>query len=84
MSSDTIERRLAELRELASKYAKAEAQRTYLEEFKRSKLSMLMKVAESNGHSTSAAQEREARSSPQYMELLDGLRVATEQAEESR
>lgn len=79
-----IERRLSELRDLAKKYAQAEAQRTYLDEFKRSKLAMLMKDAEILGFSTSAAQEREARANPQYIELLQGLQVATENAEHAR
>lgn len=84
MSTDAIERRLHELRELASKYAKAEATRTHIEEFKKSKLAMLMKAAEREGYQTAAAQEREARAHPQYVELLDGLKAATEQAEECR
>jgi hypothetical protein len=84
MSSDAIERRLQELRELAKKYAQAEAQRTHIEEFKKSKLAILMKQAERDGFTTSAAQEREARAHQQYIDLLDGLKVATEQAEEAR
>ena len=81
---DPIEHRLQELRELARKYAKARAQQGYLEEFKKSKLAILMKQAERLGFTTNAAQEREARAEPQYLELLEGLRDATEQAEESR
>ena len=81
---DPIEKRLHELRELAAKYAKAEAQRVYIEEFKKSKLAQLMKSAEARGHATAAAQEREARASDQYVELLNGLQVATEEAERSR
>jgi hypothetical protein len=84
MSSDAIETRLHELRELAKQYAKAEAQRTYLEEFKRSKLAMLMKQSEVEGHATVAAQEREARAHHDYIGLLEGLRAATEEAERSR
>lgn len=84
MSDEAIERRLIELRETARKYAVAYAQREYLEEFKRSKLAMLMKAAERDGFSTSAAQEREARAHPDYLQLLDGLKVATEAAEALR
>lgn len=84
MTTETIERRLTELRSLASKYAKAEATRTHIEEFKKSKLAILMKAAEREGFQTSAAQEREARAHPDYIELLDGLKDATEQAEEAR
>lgn len=82
--NDSIERRMEELRQLATKYAKFQAQRLYLEEFKKSKLALLMKSAEKSGHSTSAAQEREARAHHEYLELLEGLRDATESAEDAR
>ena len=83
--SQELEARLDELRQQASKYAKAEADRTYLENFKRSKLAMLMKVAEKTlGLSTVNAQEREARTHPEYLELLDGLKEATQIAEENK
>lgn len=81
MSDDIIERRMAELRETAKKYAKAFAQREYLDEFKKSKLAMLMKKYERDGFNTAAAQEREARADSAYIELLDGLKTATETAE---
>lgn len=80
---DAIERKTAELRALAATYAKAEAQRTYLEEFKKSKLSILMKAFEVEGIKTSAAQEREARAHGDYLDLLKGLRDATEAAEKA-
>ena len=83
-SDDAIERRMQELRELSKDYAKAKAQQSYLDEFKKSKLAMLMKVAEKEGHTSAAAQEREARASDAYIELLDGLRDATERAESLR
>lgn len=80
-----LEARLQELRDQAKAFAKAEAERTYLENFKRSKLAMLMKVAEKElGLSTVNAQEREARTHPEYLELLDGLKVATQIAEENK
>lgn len=81
---DPIERKTKELRDLAAKYAKAEAERTYLEEFKKSKLSILMKTFEVNGITTAAAQEREARAHADYLALLQGLRDATEAAEKAR
>lgn len=84
MSEDAIERRLAELRDIAEKFSKAYAQKEYIEEFKKSKLAMLMKDAEIKGFTTSAAQEREARAHPQYLELLAGLKDATEQSESLR
>jgi hypothetical protein len=69
---DPIERKTHELRQLAEKYANAEAQRTYLEEFKHSKLSILMKAFEVEGISTVSGQEREARAHRDYIELLEG------------
>lgn len=78
--TDHLEKRLQELRDLADEYAEAEAQRTYLENFKHSKLAILMKAVEGR-FSTVAAQEREARANPEYIELLEGLREATLVAE---
>ena len=78
---DPIEKRLHELRLLAGEYAKAQSDREYLENFRHSKLAILMKEADRNGYSTAAAQEREARANPEYLSLLDGLKVATEKAE---
>lgn len=81
MDDTRIEARLEELRETAKKYAEHYAERNYLEEFKKSKLAILMKQAEQTGHTSAAAQEREARANPEYKELLDGLKAATERSE---
>jgi len=72
------------IRENAKLYAKAKAQRLYLDEFKKSKRALLMQQAERNGHTTSAAQEREAYANPEYADLLEGLRVAVETEERIR
>jgi len=66
------------------KYAKAKAERIYLEEFRRSKRSILMQQAQVNGHQTAAAQEREAYADPEYIALLEGLKAAVEAEEEIR
>jgi hypothetical protein len=79
-----IEQRLGELRGMAADFAPAFANRTYLEEFKKSKLAQLMKQAELEGHKTTAAQEREARAHPEYIQLLEGLKEATEKSERLR
>ena len=84
MSDEAIERRMQELRQTAIRWAKANAQREYLDEFKKSKLAILMKQAEVGGFSTAAAQEREARAHPDYLGLLEGLRDACEAAESLR
>lgn len=63
-------------------FAKAKAKRVYLEEFRKSKKALLMKDALRNGIEAANAQEREAYSHPEYLELLDGLAAATEVEEE--
>lgn len=80
----SIEQRMAELRECAKRYATAQAQRVYLEQFRKSKKALLMRAAEQGGHKTSAQQEREAYAHEDYIALLEGLRVATEEAERCR
>ena len=82
--SERAEARLAELRQMSEEFAKAYAERNYLEEFRKSKLAMLMKRAEVEGHKTAAAQDREARADPEYIELLQGLKSATEVSEKLR
>jgi len=81
--SDAIEKRLTELRTIASAYASAFADRQYLEEYKKSHLAILMKDYEPK-HKTSAAQEREALADPRYLGTLKGLKAATELSEKLR
>lgn len=67
------------------KYAMAKAQRTYLEEFRKSQKAMLMKAALTDGRAkTAAAAEIEAYSDPTYLEMLKGLQEAVEQEETYR
>lgn len=70
------------IRDNAPHYANAKAQRVYLDEFRKTKKALLMRDAELVGHKTAAAQEREAYSHPEYLEVLAGLRAAV--AEEER
>jgi hypothetical protein len=67
--------------ENAPKYAKAKAERIYLEEFRKTKKALLMKVAMEAGYESAAAQEREAYAHPDYQVLLKGVAVAVEQEE---
>ena len=76
-----LEERLEELRALGAVAAKARAEREYIDEFKKSKLAMLMATAETPGAASVAAQERDARRHPEYLELLTGLKVAVETCE---
>lgn len=71
------------LRDTAPAYAKAKAERVYLEEFRKSKKAMLMKAVEKQ-YPSAAAQERESYSHPEYLALLDALREATEEEEKLR
>ena len=65
----------------APKFAAAKSQRTYLENFLRTKKALLMKDAMQMGYESAAAQEREAYAHPEYQELLKGLAVAIEEEE---
>lgn len=57
----------------AGKFAKAKAERVYLEEFRKSKKALLMKASpESSG----IAQERDAYAHDDYISLLLGLKEA--------
>ncbi len=59
-------------------YAKAKAEVTYLEEFRKSKKAILFGSAIGN---TVTDRENKAYSHPEYLALLDGLREAVEEAE---
>jgi hypothetical protein len=65
----------------APEYAKAKAERVYLEEFRKTKKALLMKAALQKYEAVSA-QEREAYAHPEYQELLKGLQAAIEIEEE--
>ena len=62
-------------------YAKAKAERIYLEEYRKSLKAILMKGSLENAVN---AQERDAYSHPQYITLLEGLKAAVETEEEVR
>jgi hypothetical protein len=63
------------------RYARAKAERIYLEEYRKSLKAIIMK--RSLEHAVNA-QEREAYSDPEYVALLQGLREAVEIEEEIR
>lgn len=65
-------------------FAKAKAERVYLEQFRKSKKAMLMRDAEVTGVKTSAAQETIAYADPAYQQLLDALRDATYSEEKAK
>ena len=67
--------------ENSRKYAQAKANRVHIEQFRKSKKALLMNQCTEKAF---AAKEAYAYSHPEYIELLDGLRVATEQEETLR
>jgi len=70
-----------EFEQLTKDYAKAEANRAYLIEFRKSKKAILMADAEAKEPGLAIAkQEREAYSHPEYQQLLEGIKEAVEQA----
>ena len=72
------------IRDKAPAYAKAKAERIYLEEFRKTKKAMCMRSAESAGVNAISAQERDAYANPEYAALLEGLRDAVEAEEKLR
>lgn len=74
---------LDEYSKMCDEYSVARAHRTYLEEYKKSLLAILMKKAEAE-HKTVSAQEREAYSNQEYIEWLDSLKAAVETEERLR
>lgn len=63
------------LRDNAEKYAEAKASRVYLDEFRKSKKSLLMLQSDEK---TQAGKEAYAYAHDEYIALLDGLKVAIE------
>ena len=72
------------IRDNSSAFAKAKAERIYLEEFRKTKKSILMRLAEVEGAKSSATQERDAYAHPEYIELLNALKAAVEEEERLR
>jgi hypothetical protein len=65
----------------SKKFAKAKAERIYLEEYRKSLKAILMKRSL---ESAIGAQEREAYAHEEYVELLEGLKLAIEIEEKFR
>ena len=75
---------LEDIARSAPAYAKAKAERIYVEEYRKTLKAMLMQEAESGGHKASVTQEREAYASPRYAVHLEALRDAVEAEETLR
>mgnify|MGYP007062837489 CR=1 FL=1 len=70
-----VEKALAHMRTEAVNLGKAKADRVYLDQFRKSKKALLFNKAPDG---TIADKENYAYSHPEYLEVLDGLRVAVE------
>lgn len=79
-----IEKLISDWRDSVKKAAKAKADVVYLTEFRKSKKAILMQEAQVNGLKTGQERESYAYSHKEYIELLEGLKVATEIHEDLR
>lgn len=64
--------------ETAKEYAQAKAERSHLEHFRKSKKALLMNAC---SEKAVAAREQFAYSHPEYLQVLDGIKVAVEREE---
>jgi hypothetical protein len=77
MTDEDAQKAIDFIRDNAPKYAEAKANRTYIEQYLKSKKSLLM----SEEAGTLGAKEMYAYAHPQYVELLLGLQVAVQEEE---
>ena len=84
MNEQEMERALHYLKLNSDKYAKARAQAEYLKEFRKSKKALLINEAEIKGRKTQQERESYAYSHNEYIEVLEGIKVAQEVAEKLR
>jgi hypothetical protein len=82
--NDKIEELLNDWRQISEAYSTSKAHFGYLEDFKKSKLAMLMKEAQLNGIQTTSGQEREAYAHKEYVDLLVAIQIANEQEAKDR
>ena len=78
---DNFVERLERMAKAITPYARAKADRVYLELFLKSKIAILMGQSSKK---TAVAREQYARSHPEYLELLNGLRAAVEVEERAK
>ena len=65
----------------SGKFARAKAERCYIDEYRKSKKALLMAQSDA---SSAVAREQYAYSHPEYLSLLDGLKAAVEVEEQVR
>ena len=77
-----INQRIDQLYKLGKEYAKAKAQTEYLKHFRKAKLSMLkIAMMAENPKMTNATATDHARTDTEYLEVLNGIKIATEISE---
>ena len=74
-----LEEQLHEIRQKSKEYAKYKSERIRLDNFRKVIRARLMSEALKNGHTSVAAQEREAMGSEEYGEVCEAIAIATEQ-----
>lgn len=79
--SDDVEKCLTFIRDKAKEKSEARASRVYLEQFRKSQKALLKIEARKAGVKTDCEAEDFAYSHPDYLEVLEGLKVATERDE---
>ena len=74
--------RIVQLHHLGKKYAKAKSECEYLKHFRKSKLAILKaQYLKEDSRRSNVACEDLARAHPEYLEVLDGLKIAIEISE---
>jgi len=81
---DNFDERIDKMGQAIAPYAKAKAERVYIEQFRKSKKALLMRSDEALALKTVSEREQYAYSHPEYIELLDGLREATKVEEAAK
>lgn len=83
-----VEKALATMREIAADLGKAKSERVHLEQFRKSKKALLFADApetigegDNSRRATVADRENYAYSHPEYIELLDALKIAVDTEE---
>ena len=76
-----IEKLIHAWRSHVDEYAAAKAEHEYLKEYRKSLKAIIMGRYAEAGEKIASTREAKAYADPEYLELLKGLRVATEKAE---
>ena len=75
---DNFEKRITLIGKAIPKYAKAKAERVYIEQFRKSKKAILMRDFEASQLKTQSEREQYAYAHQDYIDLLTGLKKAVE------